>query len=424
MTLKDFNARITSCIKLFTKVNEKVFSKFLQDTVRGILLSKSICVADMARSLESMSATTAKHIYKRLDRNLGEWDVNEVKERVQAKQIGLLDEETFIYFDPTEVVKEYGDEFEAIGQVADGSDDYRVKPGYHVNVCVGLKGSEIIPLELNLYSSAQEAFDSQNQEWLSPIETIVHRSKKKGIFVMDRGFDRYAIIRHLHELSVNFIIRMGENRHYRPIGLGHRHYSRQELIERFSTVKTKVLMDVRIKKKLVKKLFTISAAPVTLLERIDSSRSLTLICAKASSMTLYFLTNVEEINAESLVNILEAYLNRWKVDEFIRFLKQQYKAEEFKVRSLGRIKNLFALLFIALVVLTRISELDTTFSKAKAILIRYAKRVFKIPQKMRFFLYTLADGLSEVLKKITKPLLQLWTTKPKYQLSLSFGRIT
>ena len=47
MTLKDFNARITSCIKLFTKVNEKVFSKFLQDTIRGILLSKSICVADI-----------------------------------------------------------------------------------------------------------------------------------------------------------------------------------------------------------------------------------------------------------------------------------------------------------------------------------------------------------------------------------------
>jgi hypothetical protein len=51
-----------------------------------------------------------------------------VKERVQAKQIGLLDNETFIYFDPTDVVKKYGKEFEAIARVADGSGDYRV-PG-------------------------------------------------------------------------------------------------------------------------------------------------------------------------------------------------------------------------------------------------------------------------------------------------------
>ncbi|HLE86580.1 MAG TPA: hypothetical protein VI727_02825 [Candidatus Brocadiaceae bacterium] len=36
MTLKEFNARITSCIKLFAKVKENVFSKFLQDAVRGI----------------------------------------------------------------------------------------------------------------------------------------------------------------------------------------------------------------------------------------------------------------------------------------------------------------------------------------------------------------------------------------------------
>ena len=68
-------------------------------------------------------------------------------------------------------------------------------------------------------------------------------------------------------------------------------------------------------------------------------------------------------------------------------------------------------------------EVIERFSTVKTKVFRYAKRVFKIPPKMRFFLYTLADGLSEVLKKITKPLLQLWTTKPEYQLSLNFGRL-
>lgn len=426
MTLKELNARVGAYIKVFTKVKEKVLAKFLEEAVLGVLLSKSICIADIARSLETRSETTSRHIFKRLDRNIGQWDVLPIKEKVQAKQIAMIDEETFIYFDPSEAIKEYGDKFEAIGFVADGSDEHKIKKGYHINACIGMKGSEIIPLEWEIYSSREEDFESQNEEYLEQIETISHYSKCKGTFVMDREFDRFAIIRHMQELSINFIIRMKENRLYKPVyapsGERHKRYNRWQMIEYFGTTKAKAWLDIRIKKKLVKKMFTIEAAPVVLLEKIDSQRTLTLVRAMATDkLTLYFLTNLEEITPESLANIVEAYLNRWKVDEFIRFVKQEYKAESFKVRSLGRIKNLFALLFIATVVLTRISELNTTFSKTKALLIKHAKRVFRIPQKMRFFLYTLADGLSEVLKKITKTIIRLWHAPPKYQLKLNLG---
>lgn len=428
MTLKELNARVTSYIKVFTKAKEKVFVKFLEEAVLGILLSKSICLADMARSLEARAETTSRYIFKRLDRNIGQWDILPIKEKVQAKQIAMLDEETFIYFDPSEAVKRYGEKFEALGYVADGSDEHKIKKGYHINACIGMKGGEIIPLEWSIYSAGEEDFESQNKKYMEQIETITHRAKGKGTFVMDREFDRFAIIRHLQELAINFIIRMKENRLYKPVYASpaeqRKRYTRWEVIEHFSSTKGKVLLDVRIKKKLVKKLFTISAARVDLLEKIDSERPLTLVCAKAKGcLTLYFLTNLEDITSESLINIVEAYLNRWKVDEFIRFVKQEYKAEDFKVRSLGRIKNLFALLFIATVVLTRVSELNTTFSKTKALLIKYSKRIFRIPQKMKFFLYTLADGLSEVLKKITKTLIRLWHAPPKHQLRFNFGGV-
>jgi hypothetical protein len=426
MTLKELNARVGAYIKVFTKVKEKVLAKFLEEAVLGILLSKSICIADIARSLEARSETTSRHVFKRLDRNIGEWDVLPIKEKVQAKQIAMIDEDTFIYFDPSDAVKEYGDSFEAMGFVADGSDGHKVKRGYHINACIGMKGSEIIPLEWELYSSREEDFESQNKEYIGQIETIWHRSRCKGTFVMDREFDRFAIIRYLHELGAKFIIRMKENRSYHPIyappAERRKHYNRWEVIERFSVTKAKVWLDIRIKKKLVKKLFTIEAAKVELLEKIDSPKTLTLVRAiTPDKLTLYLLTNMEDITPESLTNIVEAYLNRWKVDEFIRFVKQEYKSESFRVRSLGRIKNLFALLFIATVVLTRISELNITFSKTKALLIKHSKRVFRIPQKMRFFLYTLADGLSEVLKKITKTIIRLWHAPPKHQLALNFG---
>lgn len=428
MTLKGFNASICTSIRYFTRVKEKVLAKFLEEAVLGILLSKTICLADMARVLESRSITTARHIFKRLDRNLGQHNVLPVKDRAQARQIAMIDSGTFIYFDPTDVVKEYGEEFEAIALVGDGSDDHTPKPGYNVSACIGLKGSEIIPLEWDVFSSAEEDYDSENRKLMHQMDTIALRSKCKGTFVMDRGFDRFVIIRHLQESTINFIIRMTENRHYRlPKSFPaneHKAYTREDIISKFSDLETQVQLDVRVKKKLVKKLFVIKSVPVDLRERIDSERKLTLVCAKAKDlMTLYFLTNLEDVTPETLVTIVEAYLNRWKVDEFIRFVKQQYKAEGFKVRSLGRIKNLHALLFIALVVLTRISEHSIVFSKTKSLLIKHAKRVFRIPQKMKFFLYTLADGLSEILKKVTKQVLNLWHDPPKHQLQLNFGRI-
>lgn len=104
-------------------------------------------------------------------------------------------------------------------------------------------------------------------------------------------------------------------------------------------------------------------------------------------------------------------------------MKQQYGAERFQVRSLGRIKNLINLLFIATVVLTRLSELELKFSKTRTILLYKARRTYKIPKKTKFFLYALADGLSYVLAKITKKLSQLWSKSPHNQLNLKLAEV-
>ena len=289
MTLKEFNATISSNIRYFTKVKEKVKSKFLIDTVKGVLKARSIRISDVARSLETDLKTTARHIFKRLERNLGQWDLEDVKEKAQLRQAGLIDNNTFIYFDPTDVVKKYGKKFESIGWVADGSDDHKTKRGYMTNVALALKDNEIIPMDLNLFAFSEEGFESQNQELINSLESIVHRAKHKGTFVLDRGFDGFFIIRRLHLLGANFIIRMAEKRHYcldsvlrRLNGKPRRFYARHEIINRFSTVKTKALLDINKNRKLTKVLFTLRSVPVELTQKIDSKRTLTLIRAKAS----------------------------------------------------------------------------------------------------------------------------------------------
>jgi len=422
MNMKGLYRTINSNIKVFTRSKEKVFQKFLIDAIFGILGSKSVRLSDLSKILEEQLNTNTRHIFKRLDRAIGKYDTYDVKNRVQGMQSAMVDENTLLYFDPTEVIKKYGKKFEAMSNVADGSDSRKLKNGYPVNVCIGVKGEEIIPLELNLYSYKEEGFISENDEVLQPIDGIAHRARMKGTFVLDRGFDRFAIIRHLMYLDVNFIIRMQETRHYYPVGYRLQSFTRHELIKRFTDKSVRAYLDIRVDKKLKKKCFSIKASRVELKSgKISGPRTMWLVQARASKlMTLYFLTNIQDITRETLISIVQAYLNRWKVEEFIRFFKQQYKAEKFLVRDLGRIKNLFNLLFIALVTLTRISELNMRFSRVRSLLIKHAKRTFKIPQKMKFFLYTIADGLAQVLKIITKKVQRLIYRKPKNQLHFTF----
>lgn len=423
MTLKELSARFDRTVAVFTRGQGQVLQKFLIDMVRGILKAQSVQLASIARALVCDHRTTARHLFKRLDRNLGFHDLTPIQESVQKKQVAMIDEETLIYFDPSDLIKPFAKKMEALSHVADGSDDHQIKSGYPLLACVALKENELLPLEWEPYSYRSEEFESENEVWLKPILSLSHRSKGKGTWVLDRGFDRFAIVRELSESALKFTIRMKEVRHYHLPGKPGQTYTREEVVN-FATVKAKAYLDLRIKKKLMKKLFALQAVPVELQGgKIDSPHPLYLVGAKTSGLTLYLLTHRQEITPETLSQIVQDYLSRWKVEEFIRFVKQQYGAEKFLVRDLGRIKNLFHLLFISLVILTRMGEFPLKFSKTRALLIREAKRVFKIPQKMRFFLYTLAEGLSQLLKKLPKSITQLWKPPQKNQLKLALEGI-
>lgn len=424
MTLKELSARFDRAVATFTKCQGEVLQKFLIDMVRGILKAQSIQLASIARSLVSDHQTTARHLFKRLDRNLGFHDVTPIQRQVQKKQTAMIDDNTLIYFDPSDLIKPFARKMEAISRVADGSNDHEIKNGYPLLACVALKENEIIPLKWEPYSYRSEDFESENEVWLQPILSLAHPTKGRGTWVLDRGFDRFAILLQLAEHGLSFIVRMTKLRHYHLPGKQGQTYTREAIMQ-FATVKAKAYLDLRIHKKLAKKLFTIRAVPVELEGgKIDSPHPLYLVEAKTAGLTLYLLTHRQEITPESLSQIVQDYLSRWKIEEFIRFVKQQYGAEKFLVRDLGRIKNLFHLLFISLVILTRMGEFPLKFSKTRALLIREAKRVFKIPQKMRFFLYTLAEGLSQLLKKLPKSLTQLWKLPPKSSAQLLLRGIT
>ncbi len=87
------------------------------------------------------------------------------------------------------------------------------------------------------------------------------------------------------------------------------------------------------------------------------------------------LTNLDK----NPVIILEMYLTRWKVEESIRFLKQEYNLEDVRVRSYAGLRNtvsfLLAVFYFLSVYLGRKLKLNILLKK----IYEKAKRFFQIP---------------------------------------------
>ncbi len=105
-------------------------------------------------------------------------------------------------------------------------------------------------------------------------------------------------------------------------------------------------------------------------------------------------TNTEK----DCVEVLEIYLTRWKCEESFRFLKNEYKIEDVRVRSYVGIRNTVVLLqavfyFISVELGTRLKYSIVV----KNLMVR-AKRFFEVKIFKQYALqYALADGLYHIL---------------------------
>ena len=67
-----------------------------------------------------------------------------------------------------------------------------------------------------------------------------------------------------------------------------------------------------------------------------------------------YITNIDCSTKDGVAKTLKAYRLRWRIEEFFRFVKQEYGFERFMVRTLRGINNLLACMNIAVAFLTYI----------------------------------------------------------------------
>lgn len=67
-------------------------------------------------------------------------------------------------------------------------------------------------------------------------------------------------------------------------------------------------------------------------------------------------SNIAIKSKEDVIKIVRCYLNRWRIEEYFKFKKQEYKFENFRVRTLKAINNLNMMLTYTIGLIGLLSE--------------------------------------------------------------------
>ena len=325
-------------------------SKFIMDMIYGIAKSKDILLSSIAEALDEK--TKKANTIDRLSDNLSKDISPTVEENYIQLAMDNLGENPVIIVDDSDVTKPLGSKFEDLGIVRDGSSiNKSYEKGYHVTEIVGITKNMRQPISLytKIHSSTQRDFISANEVTIEGIEKVVkvlNERKKKGIFVNDRGYDNNLIFNYYYDKKQNFIIRLKENR---KVYCNHKWYKITAIRDsKKGKVKMKVIFQGEEKECYV------SVIKVQITAR---KQWINLILVYGLGETPMMLaSNIAIKSKNDLIKITRNYIDRWKIEEYFRFKKQEYDFENFRVRTMKSINNLNKILTYTIGLIAMISE--------------------------------------------------------------------
>lgn len=379
--------------------------KFVEQMLFGIQASQDVKLSSIGRSLKE--AIPLIKTEDRLSRNLkAEGLEGKLTAQLAAMAGRRVKANTVLCLDLSDLRKEYARRMEYLSTIHDGSTG-DLHAGYWLCAVTGaeVRGSEVVPLYQELYSTEAGDFRGENEQMLAAVDLVRTATADRGIWAVDRGGDRRKLIEPLLDRGQRFVIRSTGKR--TVIGAYHLEQSvaafaaQCKLRHRAGVVKLK---DGREKTYELR----YGAETVRLPGRSEALDLVVLAGFGREPMML--LTNALNgaRDSESLWWIVEIYLTRWKIEETFRFLKQSYNLEDIRVLKYRRLKNLVVLVtaaaYFAATFLGQKMKLRILCEK----LLIVSQRFFGIPP---FRFYALADGIKRILAQ-TSP--QPPTQMPPY----------
>jgi hypothetical protein len=186
--------------------------------IPGLLISGHVHLSRVARAISPGDADI-HGVEKRLSRHLGSehWDMSPVATELLTRSANLVTEDTLLTADLTDLAKPYARKLEGLGRVHDGSDpDKRIVSGYMLfEAYVRVGKWQMFPLILEPLRTYAGAPTSENAEISAYVLQIHAATDGKGTWLLDRGFDRDALMLPWLRRRVAFVIRQRGDRHVR-----------------------------------------------------------------------------------------------------------------------------------------------------------------------------------------------------------------
>jgi len=393
----------------------KTATRFVTEAVYGILVSQSVVLTKMGRTLEN--DVPLKKIEERFCRQLAKpalWD--NIQHTVLSQSSSRIKDDTLLVLDPSDIQKKYAKKMERLAYVRDGSDDV-IGTGYwtiHVNA-VELNQQKVIPLYQSLHSQDAPDFISQNKQILDAIRRVGKYTHKRGIWVIDRGADRNVLYHKLLQEGFRFIIRQKGDR---KILYGKTLVKTLQLALTCPSLYNDTI--VRMKEG-QEKVYQIEYGyrKVRLPENPRNDLWLLVVKGIAKKPMMILTTEPLRKNRQVLKDMFLSYIKRWSIEETIRFIKQTYDLEDIRVLRYACLQNMMALVLLVFYFLAVVLNNNQKLKLLAGHVFTAAKRVFGIPD---FAYYALGDGISAVLTRNPGQINPVYVKRQRYrQLDLIFN---
>ena len=329
-------------------------TKFIYDMVWGILSSGSSKISNIGRRLFESNVRVTEN---RLTLNLMELNLSKVKENYFCYVFNnLLKLNPNILIDETDIIKPFGKAFECLTIIRDASKDGKPREkGFPVTGIISLTDDNyVVPLITNIYSPLSIGHKSIGNETKKNLEQIIPYIKNgyNGVFSFDRGYDASFYAEYINDKGQFYVIRAKEKRIYTTNKgkmnineIADHHKGKYSFTYKGinDIEKTAKASAIKVSHKDFKEPFWL------VIETIHTENDIRV-----------YLTNIDCSNKEGVRKALKGYRLRWRIEEYFRFIKQEYEFEKFMIRSLDGINNLFVCINIVTTFLTSVVQTNKT----------------------------------------------------------------
>lgn len=352
----DFSKRIFTISQKFTKSLRKQQQGNFREIVRGLLLSGSSFLTQIAAT--NSKRNKARKDVERLSNTLSKIDVDTMERiHIDSKIDHFKNEAVLILSDGGDIQKPFAKTMEKVCKNVDGSNSHKPGRGYflHSMVAYGLQSERISLLSSHVYSSETEDFRSgwhEEKQLFNKLENVIGSSVFDRIVVEDRGCDdvkRYEYF--ITELGCSFVTRIhagGKSRNLilKDIDGNEEITLVKDLAEKIrdGSGNERAWYNRKLKKNLTSK---ISYRKVYLPEMKDVPLSAIFCYTKEFLQPLVILTDLEVKNAEDAWHYFFYYKKRWEVENYYRGMKQSFGAEKFKIQDYEKVRALVFMIMLA-----------------------------------------------------------------------------